>query len=228
MVVALELPSTAHHCHISVGLHRLSVVCALRHSWKTLVAGQSTEIASALLTMRPSSSAVALAETNAEQHFLDHLARETPRLSALRSRSGKSPASPARVPSLDSLGHVGSTDAPRDRGRASHAAESPSSGAVGGEAPVVALAATLLKQGISNMVDDSFNRCFEETLPDPWNWNIYLYPAWVLGIAIRYLLLFPARLLALLLGNVLFFLSFMTMKLFPCLPAKTRIGAEQW
>lgn len=180
------------------------------------------------LTMRPSSSAVALAESNAEQHFLDRLARETPRLSGMRWNSRTSGASPARVPSLHSLGQSAASSSVKQAGAASRGDGDAAADGTGCDAPVVALAATLLKQGISNMVDDSFNRCFEETFPDPWNWNVYLYPAWLLGVVVRYLVLFPARLLALLLGNILFFLCFMVLKLFPCLPAKTRIGAEQW
>lgn len=62
------------------------------------------------------------------------------------------------------------------------------------------LSTSLVKQGVSAVVDDSFTRCFVSSAPEAWNWNIYLFPAWVLGLFVRYVLLFPLRLLALLLG----------------------------
>lgn len=41
----------------------------------------------------------------------------------------------------------------------------------------------------SAMVDDSFLKCFTSMPPDPWNWNIYLMPAWLLGLVFRWALL---------------------------------------
>lgn len=33
-----------------------------------------------------------------------------------------------------------------------------------------------------------------QTLPDdPWNWNAYLFPLWLLGVVVRNLILFPLR-----------------------------------
>ena len=43
------------------------------------------------------------------------------------------------------------------------------------------------------MVDDSFMRCFQQHPPDPWNWNVYLFPTWVLGCVVRYCILYPLR-----------------------------------
>ena len=43
------------------------------------------------------------------------------------------------------------------------------------------------------VVDDSFLRCFQGAGPDPWNWNVYLFPTWCLGCVIRFGLLFPLR-----------------------------------
>ncbi len=34
-------------------------------------------------------------------------------------------------------------------------------------------------------VDDSFLKCFTSMSPDPWNWNVYLMPAWLLGLVFR-------------------------------------------
>lgn len=43
----------------------------------------------------------------------------------------------------------------------------------------------VLTDGAAAMVDDSFNKCFTMIRPEPWNWNIYLYPCWVLGVLLR-------------------------------------------
>lgn len=42
-------------------------------------------------------------------------------------------------------------------------------------------------------MQDSFTRCFKSNAPEPWNWNVYLFPLWVMGVAVRYLILFPIR-----------------------------------
>ena len=58
-----------------------------------------------------------------------------------------------------------------------------------------------------------------------WNWNAYLMPAWLLGIAARYLVLLPLRALCLLLGFVVFALTFPCVKLValtPCLRGRTQ------
>jgi glycerol-3-phosphate O-acyltransferase 3/4 len=47
------------------------------------------------------------------------------------------------------------------------------------------------------LMQDSFTRCFKSNSPEPWNWNIYLFPLWCLGVVIRYGLLFPLRYLSL-------------------------------
>ena len=52
---------------------------------------------------------------------------------------------------------------------------------------------SLLTDAASAIVDDSFLRCFQSASEDPWNWNAYLFPAWLLGVVIRYCILFPLR-----------------------------------
>jgi hypothetical protein len=42
-------------------------------------------------------------------------------------------------------------------------------------------------------MQDSFTRCFKSNSPEPWNWNIYLFPLWCLGVVVRYGILFPLR-----------------------------------
>ncbi len=51
----------------------------------------------------------------------------------------------------------------------------------------------LLNDAAAAMVDDSFLRCFTSTSSDPWNWNIYLMPLWLVGVVVRHGILFPLR-----------------------------------
>ncbi len=51
----------------------------------------------------------------------------------------------------------------------------------------------LLQDAGAAIVDDSFLRCFQSASSDPWNWNIYLFPLWLVGLVVRYLVLFPIR-----------------------------------
>lgn len=97
----------------------------------------------------------------------------------------------------------------------------------------------VVSDGVNAIVDDSFNRCFTRNKSDPcapappaaapppclhlthpthapsprWNFNWYLFPMWIIGVLIRYLLLFPCRLLLLLVGFLLFFIVFFTVHL---------------
>ena len=51
----------------------------------------------------------------------------------------------------------------------------------------------VLTDAASAVVDDSFMRCFQSQPPDPWNWNVYLFPLWCIGVVVRYCILFPLR-----------------------------------
>ena len=66
----------------------------------------------------------------------------------------------------------------------------------------------LIRESVKVLVNDEFTRCFEAPVSKPWNWNIYLYPTWVLGVLLRYLILFPIRLLIFIVGTILFIISF--------------------
>ncbi|KAI8533249.1 hypothetical protein RHMOL_Rhmol11G0282900 [Rhododendron molle] len=61
-----------------------------------------------------------------------------------------------------------------------------------------------LREAAGAIVDDSFTRCFKSIPPEPWNWNVYLFPLWCLGVVVRYLILFPARVLVLTVGWIIF------------------------
>jgi glycerol-3-phosphate O-acyltransferase 3/4 len=54
------------------------------------------------------------------------------------------------------------------------------------------------------LVRDSFTRCFRSRPVPRWNFTWYLWPAWLAGLLFRYVLLFPCRVLYLLLGTAVF------------------------
>lgn len=66
----------------------------------------------------------------------------------------------------------------------------------------------LMCEAMQVLVDDTFTRCFESIYPEAWNWNLYLYPMWLLGVFVRYCILFPLRLLCLLSGTLVFLICF--------------------
>ncbi|OAY82101.1 Glycerol-3-phosphate acyltransferase 4, partial [Ananas comosus] len=65
-----------------------------------------------------------------------------------------------------------------------------------------------LTEAAGAIVDDSFTRCFKSNPPEPWNWNIYLFPLWCLGVVVRYGILFPLRVAVLAIGWIVFFSAF--------------------
>ncbi|CAM8935566.1 hypothetical protein QQ045_013389 [Rhodiola kirilowii] len=64
----------------------------------------------------------------------------------------------------------------------------------------------VLTEAAGAIVDDSFTRCFKSNSSEPWNWNVYLFPIWCCGVIIRYLILFPARVIVLTVGWIIFLL----------------------
>ncbi|CAH8344295.1 unnamed protein product [Eruca vesicaria subsp. sativa] len=65
-----------------------------------------------------------------------------------------------------------------------------------------------LTEAAGAIVDDSFTRCFKSNPPEPWNWNIYLFPLWCCGVVVRYCLLFPLRCITLAFGWIIFLSAF--------------------
>ncbi|KAF8112217.1 hypothetical protein N665_0065s0003 [Sinapis alba] len=65
-----------------------------------------------------------------------------------------------------------------------------------------------LTEAAGAIVDDSFTRCFKSNPPEPWNWNIYLFPLWCCGVIVRYCLLFPLRCITLAFGWFIFLSTF--------------------
>ncbi|KAF3958219.1 hypothetical protein CMV_016848 [Castanea mollissima] len=65
-----------------------------------------------------------------------------------------------------------------------------------------------LTEAAGAIIDDSFTRCFKSNPPEPWNWNVYLFPIWCCGVVIRYFILFPVRVLILTIGWIIFLSSY--------------------
>jgi len=87
----------------------------------------------------------------------------------------------------------------------------------------------LIRMGFASVVDDSFTRCFKSKKRIPWNWNAYLYVAWLLSIVLRYTVLFPLRLAVLLFGFVFTLTAFPIVKLAaPLLKRATAKKTEIW
>ena len=63
-------------------------------------------------------------------------------------------------------------------------------------------------------------------LADPWNWNAYLFPAWLLGVLFRRLFLFPIRVTVLVMSNIFFLPIFFAMGIF-MKPGPKRSAIEQ-
>ncbi|GAM20281.1 hypothetical protein SAMD00019534_034560, partial [Acytostelium subglobosum LB1] len=74
--------------------------------------------------------------------------------------------------------------------------------------------APFISDGVEVLVEDEFTKCFTSPEINAWNWNFYLYPAWILGVFIRYGVLFPLRLSCLLIGSMAFAFSFFTVSTF--------------
>ncbi|KAI0511488.1 hypothetical protein KFK09_012118 [Dendrobium nobile] len=65
-----------------------------------------------------------------------------------------------------------------------------------------------LTEAAGAIIDDSFTRCFKSNSQEPWNWNIYLFPLWCLGVMIRYGFLFPLS------WWIVFFAAFLPVRYF--------------
>eukprot|EP01006_Ploeotia_vitrea_P041938 TRINITY_DN66588_c13_g2_i3.p1 TRINITY_DN66588_c13_g2~~TRINITY_DN66588_c13_g2_i3.p1 ORF type:complete len:383 (+),score=188.27 TRINITY_DN66588_c13_g2_i3:232-1380(+) len=70
----------------------------------------------------------------------------------------------------------------------------------------------VVTEGASVVVQDDFSRCFQSEPPEPWNWNAYLFVLWSMGVVVRYLILFPIRLVLLLTGALMFAVAFALVK----------------
>jgi glycerol-3-phosphate O-acyltransferase 3/4 len=63
------------------------------------------------------------------------------------------------------------------------------------------------------IMEDDFSRCFANSPSVRWNWNTYLMILWLIGVVLRYCVLFPIRLACLLAGFSIFLCAFVTVSL---------------
>jgi len=82
-----------------------------------------------------------------------------------------------------------------------------------------------LMEPIDIIREDEFSRCFLSRSYKPWNWTIYMFPAWLAGVFVRYFILFPARLFSLLLASALTVVSILVLK-FVVKDKKRRLEVE--
>jgi hypothetical protein len=79
------------------------------------------------------------------------------------------------------------------------------------EIPLFKHSLPLIRQSVKAVVDDSFNRCFENAPTERWNWG-HLFVPYCFGVVIRYFVLFPLRLCILLTGVLVLLVMFFCVK----------------
>lgn len=77
--------------------------------------------------------------------------------------------------------------------------------------PLLREAIPFVAEGISDLVDDEFNQCFEHAQPRPWNWG-YLGPFWLVGLLVRCLILLPLRVCVIILATIVLAAYFVTLR----------------
>mmetsp|Transcript_23112 Transcript_23112/g.65609 ORF Transcript_23112/g.65609 Transcript_23112/m.65609 type:complete len:558 (-) Transcript_23112:289-1962(-) len=138
---------------------------------------------------------------------------------------GKVEAAPGRATPLKRRGSaersVGSPHKPEHIEIAYEPQEGPCGPVSGAERAPMALqvfgeASKVFMEGVECIVDDEFWKCFQSRKPRPWNWNAYLWPLWFGGCVIRYLILFPMRVVVFILGWIAFGLGMLIVQ--TCMP----------
>ncbi|KAK4538720.1 hypothetical protein CDCA_CDCA19G4745 [Cyanidium caldarium] len=79
--------------------------------------------------------------------------------------------------------------------------------------PRLVMPLPLLSEAVEDIVQDDFTRCFQRTKVPAWNWNAYLFVGWLVGVVLRYGILFPLRVLCILVGSVAFGAAMMVTRL---------------
>lgn len=62
----------------------------------------------------------------------------------------------------------------------------------------------VVMEGIENVVKDSFTECFTPKEVEKWNFNWVLFPLWCFGVFVRYCIILPCRIAALIGGTMTF------------------------
>eukprot|EP01107_Rhizomastix_libera_P007985 TRINITY_DN2302_c0_g1_i3.p1 TRINITY_DN2302_c0_g1~~TRINITY_DN2302_c0_g1_i3.p1 ORF type:complete len:510 (+),score=120.99 TRINITY_DN2302_c0_g1_i3:205-1734(+) len=74
--------------------------------------------------------------------------------------------------------------------------------------------APMITDGMEVVVKDSFTPCFQPQRNEHWNYNIYLFICWVIGVVVRYCFLFPIRLTIIFFGSVVFAIAYTSVSRF--------------
>jgi glycerol-3-phosphate O-acyltransferase 3/4 len=81
----------------------------------------------------------------------------------------------------------------------------------------------MLREGLQVIVEDDFTKCFQRPRLHSWNWTVYLFPVWLLGLFMRYCILFPLRLVILIGGCLIFAIYFAVVSMI-----KNKDKREHW
>jgi len=82
-----------------------------------------------------------------------------------------------------------------------------------------------INSGAQVIVDDDFSLCFKRPERRPWNFNAYLFGLWLIGVALRYLIILPIRALIFVLSILVTMAQF---SLWKKLFAKDAEKLKQW
>lgn len=73
--------------------------------------------------------------------------------------------------------------------------------------PVLNMVFKHYREGVETILDDNFWKCFKRKKISSWNFNIYLFPVWFIGLLFRVFVLFPLRMVGFLVGLGIFILT---------------------
>jgi glycerol-3-phosphate O-acyltransferase 3/4 len=87
---------------------------------------------------------------------------------------------------------------------------------------------TCFQEGVESIVKDSFTECFRPRPPENWNFGPVLFVVWSIGWFVRNFILFPVRIMLLLLGTLVFALGCLVLSLaLPFFIRKPMVKSDQ-
>lgn len=81
----------------------------------------------------------------------------------------------------------------------------------------------IFKNGVEAIVKDHFTECFAPKKPPSWNFNVFLFIMWTIGVFIRYFILLPLRLIWFILGSLIFLIFYFSLYLLPESEIRTKL-----
>lgn len=79
----------------------------------------------------------------------------------------------------------------------------------------------IYKEGVEAIVKDHFTECFAPKPPTAWNFNVFLFIIWAIGVFIRYFVLLPLRIIWFILGSIIFLAIYFSLYFLP--ESETRV-----